>query len=195
MHPGVESVRLCSDQPRSRSSKAESCFPSSVPFCCLPLIVSQTGKAGAPRRRSNTWHFLTGRARNVLLHPKVVDSLPARRSRSHRLHQEQVPGPCRAARPPHCPTGARPATGFGSWLERGLCPHLTEVRQIVSPWPLNKQRGNLTRSGQVFPKAHQARSLGWMLGKARASTRVVGSGGHFKTFFYSFERALKTHPR
>lgn len=86
MHPGVESVCLLSDKPHSHSSKAASCFPSSsVPFCRLPLITSQTGKAGAPRRRSDTWHFLMGSARNVLLHPKVVDSLPARRSGSHRL--------------------------------------------------------------------------------------------------------------
>lgn len=103
MHPSVESVRLLSDQPHSHSSKAESCFPSSVPFCHLPLIMSQTGKAGAPRRRSDTWHFLTGRARNVLLHPKVVDGLPARRSRSH------WPVPCVGSQAVlSCPTSTLP---------------------------------------------------------------------------------------
>ena len=98
MHPGVESVRLVSDKPHSHSSKAESCFPSSaVPVCRLPLIMSQTGRAGAPRWRSDTWHFVTGSAKNVLLHPTVVDSFAARRSGSHRLHQAQGPGLCRAA--------------------------------------------------------------------------------------------------
>lgn len=134
MHPGVESVRLLSDQPHSHSSKAESCFPSSVPFCRLPLIMSQTGKAGAPRRRSDTWHFLTGRARNVLLHPKVVDGLPAWRSRSHRLYHAWGPGLCRAARPLLCPAGEHPRLRL--WQPAGV-------------WPLTVSQRSQTKSQSV----------------------------------------------
>lgn len=93
MHPCVESVCLLSDKPHSHSSKPESCFPSSVPFCCLALIMSPTGKAGASRWRSDTWHFLMGNGRTVL-HSNAVDSLPAQRSRSHWLHQHRLLGLC-----------------------------------------------------------------------------------------------------
>lgn len=75
MRPGVESVPFLSDKPHSHSSKAKRCFPSSsVPFCCLPLIMSQTGKAGAPCWRWDTWHFLLESARNISLHTKIVDN-------------------------------------------------------------------------------------------------------------------------
>lgn len=114
MRPGAESARLLSDKPHSHSSKAESWFPPSVPFCHLPLIMSQRGKAGAPRSRSDTWHFLMGSTRNLLLQPEVVDSLPAWRSRPHWLHQAHVPGPCCAAQPPLHPDRAGPSPRFGS---------------------------------------------------------------------------------
>ena len=144
MRPSMESVHVLSDKPHSHSSKAESCFPpSSLPFCCLPLITSQTGKAGAPRQRSDARHFLTGSVTRVLLHPKVADSLPARRSRPHWLHQAQAPRPCRAALPDlrSALPEHGPASGFGSWLERGLCPYLTGVGQTVSVWSRHKQKG------------------------------------------------------
>lgn len=131
MCPGVESVPFLSDKPHSHSSKAKSCFPSSsVPFCCLPLIRSQTGKAGAPRWRWDTWHFLLESARNILLHPKIVNSLPAQGSRSHWVHQVSGPGPGTAQHP----------------LCHAQTPPSLQLWQPAGAWPLSAAQRSWTNN-------------------------------------------------
>lgn len=93
---------------------------------------------------------------------------------------------CRSAH--LCPGSA---SGFGSQLDRGLSRYLREVGQIVGVRLLNKQKGSLTRSGQVFPEAHQPCNLGWMLRKARDPGQVVGFLKHFDNLL---KELLKSSP-